>query len=741
MSYDLDQDVYLTQQIGEMLDNVDQIASGKSLGPENTYGVDLSPLTDLADAGDTSIATLLQQYNDLISSSAQVNGIGILTAPQINDALYLKGVLTNLQGTYQAPINAADEADALTAPLLGPEEPDNETPTESTSSSDAGDDFDFGIPGSTDTGTAAAPTSTPPSTASTAGTTVNNNITNITNTPAASTGDIGETVNNNVSSATSNDTGTPISLGSIETFIQAYVSSLLQSIWQWILDNIINPIKQWWVDLKTGLAYFLFGADIADGSVALPDNILTIPIPDTADEVTEGIELFKEAVDNPVGLFQWLYSVAFKISLFGTLIGSQIAPILRQVENAANAANPQTPLDVGSLVRMQRQQVIAQDAAISLAAETGVSAVDYTNIYNSSFYTPSAAEAALWLARGLITQADYELFSLKAGNTSNTGAYVAAASVRQVDGNSLIQVAGRSAAAAGGLFKQSLTSSPPADIVAQYTTNQVSPNQASVDWLDHFTIPDPQQAVFASFKGLISADDVYNMAIANGYPSEWASIALEVARPTIPNRTITTLYAKKIITAQQAQTYWSKAGYSASDIIVLQAYADSIVEKPPKGPPADLARLALTDAIGLYNDGSITSAQLLTIYEAHGWTADAANYAIEWQNLKNAAVSRKESALDIVDEVDAGTISYEQGVANLNSAAYTPSEVLRYSKMMKNNKASKKKLPTAAQVSTLYSGGYISAADVEAYFTQSGYEDPWLTALITSTTEKTATST
>lgn len=528
----------------------------------------------------------------------------------------------------------------------------------------------------------------------------------------------------------SGTTGSGFDLTSLEGFIGTYIPSVGAGIAAWIQANIIDPLKaffMWLLNLILGI--FGLQYDSVKGVTYTP-NPASINLPSTQAEVVAYETAVSNVINNPTNIFQFIGSITIRIALAFSAIAARLEPLIAVVTQVANSLQPTALLSTGDLIDGQYKATVTPQFAAQESLYAGISNADYNVLFTNAGYYPSTQEAVTWLFRGYITDAQFEQYAAYNRTTQAVANMQSNALVRAPDPNALIQVQGRQNAAASGFLANTINSAIPASVSALYTYNGIDQRQAAFDWQQHFNIPDPAWFAQAAFRGLLDPSLVPLAAIANNYPPELANNFLTLSQPLIPTRTIATLVANNIITPAQATIYYQEAGYRAADIPVLLAYAATLVKKTPKGPPGDLAKLALSDAITLFNDKAITPAQLTEIYVEHGWSTDAAALALEYLQLKQATTARKQYAEELVDQVALGQITTAQAISQLYSEGYTTEEVLRYQKQMGKAKTKKQTAPTVAEITKMFTANYITAQDVADYFEKQGYTDPYLTGEI-----------
>lgn len=515
----------------------------------------------------------------------------------------------------------------------------------------------------------------------------------------------------------------------IKAFFVDYIPSIASQGFTFVTDNVFKPALNWLNNIALSIKYNIYGIGDPPAGGGWSDTLSSVPLPSTRDESDFFVAHVNDVINQPKGLLEFLLSVFMRGSIALTSIGAALEPLLSQIRQEANTANPVEPLPVGTLVDAQYKGLVTPEVATATALQQGVSVADYNILYGAASYTPTTEEAASWTARGFIDQQAFVTYAAANHALGTVGETIQKATVRPIAPGAALDTVGKVNAQAQGFLPASLGSACPQAIKDLYTHNLQDPTDAANDWLQHWGIPSPEWWANAYYRGLSTAGNVAQAAIAANYPPEIANLFVDISRPIVGQRIAVTLYAKGVIDKPTMTGLLQRAGYADSDIAVIEQYGDSIKQNDSVDSPHSLAKLALGHAAQLYDDGTITDTQLLDIFEEHKYSADAAALEVSYIKLKKAAADRKSAALDIVDSVDEGVYSQEQGVSNLHALGYTNSEVLRYTKMMKAKAKDKVKSPTEAQIKALYKAGLINGQAVSDYYSQGGYEPTWAALL------------
>ena len=515
--------------------------------------------------------------------------------------------------------------------------------------------------------------------------------------------------------------------------ISTYIDSWSNSFWGSFENWFVPAFAKWYAATRAGI-FAALGITINDvGNMSFATNTSEIKIPTVEQEIFTYEQSVSETLNNPTTIIQYLSSLMLRMGLAFSAMAARLEPLLDLVRQQANTLQPVTPLDMSTLVASEYQGFTTRTFSENTALKTGVSTTDYAIIYSINQFIPGMGDLSAWLAKGTIDAQTFNTYAAKNRVPTALTETIYQGSFRPVSAQSVTQNYGRIRTTAAGWLSNSLNYNVPQNVLPFYDANQINRTQSEYDWLQHFNIPSVEWFTQGYFRGLNSLTDVENAAVANNYPDELIPNFITLSRPLLPTRILATLYAAGVVDVAGLQREYSKIGFDQPHIDLLIKYAETLSPKKPKTALGDLSKLALGEADTLFEDGVLNISQLEGIYIAHGYTHDAAAYAIEYIQLKQAAAQRKAFAQNIVDEVDLGIVGQQQGVQDLITAGYNQVEVVRYEKAMKKAKLSRVKVPTGAEIKAMYKAGFLADTDVLNYYSASGFSDTWaqlLTALI-----------
>lgn len=512
--------------------------------------------------------------------------------------------------------------------------------------------------------------------------------------------------------------------------ISEIVSDEADSLWGWIQDNILTPVQTFTVNKGQAVATLLFGQPTLSGIQTAQAPLPQISLTMSEDDARAAAQTILGDLYAPKGVAGYLVGKLLAFPYWISVIKAALSGVEREIEIGAAAGSVAEPLGVGDAVQAYRTGYWDITTLNTEASLSGISPERVSAYLAASYKWPSPGDLTSWVSRGIIDGNAFNNYMQAGGVDASLYEFYTQAGTRPVDPATSMSAAGRQTVTLGGFLPITLASQPPGSITALYQQNSLDPSQAAVDWMLHWNIPGMDWWVNAFFRGKVSQADVNNAAVAANFPAEVIQNLVDTQRPLLPMRVTSTLLSRGIITEAQAQANYTALGYDNATIAQLIAYAAYTKPTTTGSAMADLAKVTIATATGLFDDGAITADQLNTILLAHGYTADAAALQTEFITLKNDASIRKANAQALVDQVNLGQVTIADAVSQLHAAGYSQNEVLKYQKAMHLAKQTSLKLPTFAQAASMYKQGLIDEPTFTAFLVTLNYDPEWIPLLV-----------
>lgn len=456
------------------------------------------------------------------------------------------------------------------------------------------------------------------------------------------------------------------------------------------------------------------------------------------------------------------------------VLGIKLKSLYNRYEQDVNVNNPYELLSPGEVIEAWRRDLLTREDAVLELQKQGYDVSRIKTLYDIQQFMFNARESVDLYRRGIIDKTNFDVLmdqnNLDAGQvkslqdlmgqqfsvgdlaalywrgdidieTYNTlakglgfteeNALVAVNLSRDVVGAREYAISrGRAGALGKGWLAGTLSQLPPPDVEDAYRRKQQANEQAVIDWLMHWRIPNAEWWVQAYFRGDAQLEDVYSAMQADNYPPEiWNSI-IDVSRELLPTWMVPDIVASGTWDATQAIPHLMKLGFSQNSAQVLYDYGKSKSKTSKATTASALHGLSLGVSATLFDDGVITGTEYESILLDHGYGSEAASLTVELALLKQQAAARKEYAQSLIDQVKLGAITYTNAESDLYNQGYTDAEVAKYTLQLQQAQKANYKLPSRAELDKLFKGKFIDAQTWTEVMSLYGYSDFWIQKLI-----------
>jgi len=233
--------------------------------------------------------------------------------------------------------------------------------------------------------------------------------------------------------------------------------------------------------------------------------------------------------------------------------------------------------------------------------------------------------------------------------------------------------------------------------------------------------------------GKIAAGTFKQLLLLDGYSPAWADIFIKELQPTLATGDIKDLYKYQVITADQiveqlvsiglatpiAEQYkklWIASIKLASPI---DQTATQVEAGKIKGNTEGLIKTAYKDKI-LSKDQAIKDLKAINVSdEAAALTIDIIDYEIEQQHIKDTYVL-------LEDELKARAITLADALTKLQATGATADQMVLFNRKLQEATHIKTKIPTLSEFKSWYKKGIINATMLLESMRFLGYADTWI---------------
>lgn len=522
-----------------------------------------------------------------------------------------------------------------------------------------------------------------------------------------------------------------------------------------------------------GMDSTLSGPVFTEETNAVFEQLVNIGESSTAAEALATVKAFDKTISGTTGFFAPIIKYVWHLLRMGTFLVDSLQPVEVQILQEARATQPVELLGADTVIEAQRRGLLSAEDSKGELLKQGLSESRQQVLYDLAQFLFSPSQAwDLWF-RGIISDAERD--QLMSQNNLDTGQAAAmrqlmehilgpgdimaalargyvtedearnlllsarvpgtlSDTIRQLElellpGREMIAMAGREQAAANGLLENTLTSTVPDNIKAQYDRQQREDGSAQLDWLAHWDIPSARWWVTAYFRGLRTESEVYEAFRARNIPEElWADIfATEEELP--PVWLIPDVVAAGVWTKEKAIPQLMKLGFSEENATVLYEYGYAKSKAGKAQTAADLQKVSLGNAKKMLEDGLVNAQQYEQILIDHGYSQEAASLTASLAQFEIAQTERKDRANLLLEEVKLGDITKSEAESALYNLGFNTGEIGKYLDKIEASRILNRKLPSETQVKDAYKKGLVTDAQAVAQLELLGYDQTWATII------------
>lgn len=396
------------------------------------------------------------------------------------------------------------------------------------------------------------------------------------------------------------------------------------------------------------------------------------------------------------------------------------------LEQQVNKKNPVSLLGLGPIVRAFYRGILSQDQAADEANKLGLSTDRLKVLQELELWLPNLELALTMLYRNVIDQGQLTAILEKQGLTADDVAAVQAIFLEPPNPREYLQTFGRREAGEANFLPSSLGSDVPGEVAKMYPPRKLSTDQAKLDWLAHWKVPQLEWWFTAWTRGMRTESEFRLAAQAENIPFDVIDDLIPIFQEPIQLWMIPDMLGAGILSDEEAQSYLHYIGMDDKSANIIMRYGKSKGAAPAASQAADLASISASVAKTMFTDSIIDAPTYTEILLEHGYSQDAAGLTVQLAQQELQIAARKANVQSVVDQVNAGTLSEQDAVTQLYSQGYTTAEVDAAVVKMKAGSVAKTKLPTRAELDDFRKAGVITADQWAAGYQALGYTADWI---------------
>jgi len=387
-------------------------------------------------------------------------------------------------------------------------------------------------------------------------------------------------------------------------------------------------------------------------------------------------------------------------------------------------------IDIHDLVTLIHRNLISWDLYASLAGQHGLTPVQIQAFYEVGNYLPTAAEAITWQARGVLSIDNRNGILRRNGWAQDQIDIVSKGILSPANPDLYAAMSGRMSARDRGYLGEDLRSSAPAELNELSAKNLLTEEQSQLNWLGHWMDMSANDWISAFFRGVTDRQTLDLALTAHNVPTALVDTMIEVERELIPIWLVPEILESGVITDSESTKMLGQLGVSADNIEIIQKFVTAKIKGPLGAHTRALQQLSLSNLRAMYLDGILDSNDYQTGLIEHGYAVISAELLVRIEQLKKSIATRKQSATDIVDEINVGLITSLDGVQKLYNLGLSEGEIARFKAKIRRVKVKRSKLPSQAELNKMFSAGIIDDNTWTKTMVLLGYSDLWVNNLL-----------
>ncbi len=386
--------------------------------------------------------------------------------------------------------------------------------------------------------------------------------------------------------------------------------------------------------------------------------------------------------------------------------------------------------DTGRVLSLFARRWIDDINAKAMLAALGWQSSDIELLLNSA-QTELGSDTLLELVRRGLLKEDEAAVALERQGMRQFDAGVYLASRWRLLGLAdVITLTDRALSAGAGKSFPTLAQEPPAELSAFASKLGIDAESARVLWSNHWRLLTPELSVQAYFRGYINADQLDTALAQASIPPELRQNYIDLQRPLIPFRSITTLMGQGIVSDQDALAILRSRGFSDRDANWLVQIQRAGSAPSQAKAASELHGLTKQTVLQLYEAGTATRdearAQLLEL----GLAEHAADAELSLHDVRTSHAERMAEIDDVIAQARAGLMPVQDAEGQLAALNLTAAELARARGKLHRTVRSGTKMPSDTQLLAMWKKGIIDDATTMEALQLSGYSEMWTQALI-----------
>lgn len=255
-------------------------------------------------------------------------------------------------------------------------------------------------------------------------------------------------------------------------------------------------------------------------------------------------------------------------------------------------------------------------------------------------------------------------------------------------------------------------------------------------WAAHWSLPSPTQGFEMFQRRIISEDDLHLLLRALDIMPFWRDKLTQLAYNPLTRVDVRRMHQMGVLSDQDVYNSYLDIGYSPANAARLQEFTLALNKGQQPVDDEELGRLTRQQVLNFYDAGLITKEKTLEYLTGMGITPDAAILYVRSVDANEQLAIRKADADFIVEQAQAGILSFDEAQDKLTSMGLEPVEVRRAINKLVRLLATRTKLPSRTEAESMLLKGIITIEVYRDLLGRLGYAEHWVNAYTALVGEK-----
>lgn len=522
--------------------------------------------------------------------------------------------------------------------------------------------------------------------------------------------------------------GAESALGSLQAALESravQMTRLLDNLPDVLQERIGDPVSDAFSGIPTSINSFILeqlegaqeGVESAFEQILVGAGIS----PEVARRM--GNTLFEVFPANPI-----MAVFVFLFALFGVVQGVSQIPGQMIGQRFGQEIAEQFPISLPSAGDLQQQTLLGlqnDENAITLLQRQGFSRGESERLLGQRRQLPDIGIIQVWFLREFIDRETALDLLQRLGLTSNDSQRMLRMAFFIPPVQDLITMAVREVftpeiAERFGQFEDF------PDAFADFASQQgISNEWARNYWAAHWALPSLQMGFQMLQRGVIDESELNVLLRSQDVMPFWRDKLTQISFSPLTRVDIRRMHGLGLLDEDELVERYMAVGFSAADAELMREF--TLAFNAPDEPldPDDITQLTRSTVLNLFSDGTINEGTALALLKEIGFSDATAAIFVEATRLDQERDDRKAQTDLILDQAQAGILTFVEAQDKLGQLGLEPIELQRAVTTLERRRAAATRLPTKSQLDQMLAAGLIDKSEYLITLERLGFAPFW----------------